>query len=519
MIEQAQQSVGVALAAMAEARVGPRATATFLALAARALKDGGAVVAAWEPLVEHGLELVGDERDLLWARLTLLRDRLEPIPNDIIHVSRWLGYDPQAVAIARAEGDEDDYARTLEPFEWRTREETDAVLPLARTWQRPAAIIRALDVVARDLIYRHGAIGEAADRLRELLAAGERYGSIPAQAEALVQLALCQTILGDLTSARQTLQEARDTVARLGTMHRLRVVAKLAVECVLADYLDGDWAALAARATQAAIDPVLGRGLIGLTSASFATLTYYRAGNLAESRRFLVAVTAALEQSDLTMYIYNGCVDRSATTVWELGAVEFAQTYRRLALNLLARGFHGSPINSNAHTVARMAALLGDLAEANVYFERARHILAAGGQRPQRAIVDYDEALALVRARSTDHSRIADLLDAGLAGFQTLGMDTWARRARDLKEQLVPARLAVAPASRTFPDRLTAREVEVLRLVADGRTNKEIASALVLSVPTVQRHIANIYAKIGARGRADATAYALRHQFAPNTTD
>ena len=66
--------------------------------------------------------------------------------------------------------------------------------------------------------------------------------------------------------------------------------------------------------------------------------------------------------------------------------------------------------------------------------------------------------------------------------------------------------------SRTaHPDGLTDREIEVLRLVAAGRTNKEIADALVLSVRTVERHITNVYAKIGARGRADAAAYTLTH--------
>jgi predicted ATPase/DNA-binding NarL/FixJ family response regulator len=58
---------------------------------------------------------------------------------------------------------------------------------------------------------------------------------------------------------------------------------------------------------------------------------------------------------------------------------------------------------------------------------------------------------------------------------------------------------------------LTAREDEVLRLVAAGRSNREIADELVLSVRTVERHITNLYAKIGARGKADATAYAFRH--------
>ena len=59
---------------------------------------------------------------------------------------------------------------------------------------------------------------------------------------------------------------------------------------------------------------------------------------------------------------------------------------------------------------------------------------------------------------------------------------------------------------------LTKRETEVLVLVAAGQSNKEIAQQLSLSVYTVQRHIANIYGKIGARGRADATTYALKHK-------
>jgi predicted ATPase/DNA-binding CsgD family transcriptional regulator len=58
---------------------------------------------------------------------------------------------------------------------------------------------------------------------------------------------------------------------------------------------------------------------------------------------------------------------------------------------------------------------------------------------------------------------------------------------------------------------LTSREVEVLRLVARGQSNKEIAAQLVLSVRTIERHITNLYSKIDARGKADATAYAIRH--------
>jgi pimeloyl-ACP methyl ester carboxylesterase/DNA-binding CsgD family transcriptional regulator len=59
-------------------------------------------------------------------------------------------------------------------------------------------------------------------------------------------------------------------------------------------------------------------------------------------------------------------------------------------------------------------------------------------------------------------------------------------------------------------DLLTPRELDVLRLVAGGDSNAEVAHRLGLSVHTVERHLANLYPKIGARGRADATAYAIR---------
>ncbi len=58
---------------------------------------------------------------------------------------------------------------------------------------------------------------------------------------------------------------------------------------------------------------------------------------------------------------------------------------------------------------------------------------------------------------------------------------------------------------------LTERETQALRLLARGRTGKEIAAELGISLATAQRHIANIYTKIGARGRVEAAAYAFEH--------
>jgi DNA-binding NarL/FixJ family response regulator len=67
-------------------------------------------------------------------------------------------------------------------------------------------------------------------------------------------------------------------------------------------------------------------------------------------------------------------------------------------------------------------------------------------------------------------------------------------------------------ASTAGPRGLTAREVQVLRLLAAGKTNRDIAADLVLAAKTVDRHVSNIFAKLGVSSRAAATAFAYQHQ-------
>jgi pimeloyl-ACP methyl ester carboxylesterase/DNA-binding CsgD family transcriptional regulator len=83
-------------------------------------------------------------------------------------------------------------------------------------------------------------------------------------------------------------------------------------------------------------------------------------------------------------------------------------------------------------------------------------------------------------------------------------------------EEHAPRRRAAGHPAGTDADEppLSAREMEVLALLSSGCSAKEIAGELTLSVSTVQRHIANIYRKIGARGRVDAAAYGIAHGLA-----
>ena len=79
---------------------------------------------------------------------------------------------------------------------------------------------------------------------------------------------------------------------------------------------------------------------------------------------------------------------------------------------------------------------------------------------------------------------------------------------------LEPSEAVMQPRSRSgvHPASLTAREVEVLRLVAQGLTDVEVAEKLVLSPRTVNAHLTSIYNKIGVNSRAAATRFAVEHK-------
>jgi DNA-binding NarL/FixJ family response regulator len=132
------------------------------------------------------------------------------------------------------------------------------------------------------------------------------------------------------------------------------------------------------------------------------------------------------------------------------------------------------------------------------YAEMLARWLAADDGSPTR------EAAAALRTA---------LLERAVATARELGMARVESRALAALGLRSPAAAAAETAS-PLPVGLTAREAEVLQMLATGATNREIADRLVLSVRTVERHIANLYDKIGAHSKAEATAFAVRQGIA-----
>lgn len=155
-----------------------------------------------------------------------------------------------------------------------------------------------------------------------------------------------------------------------------------------------------------------------------------------------------------------------------------------------------------------LARTMGDIPKAESHFEEAVALCEKAGFLPELAWTCYDYAdLLLTKGRSGDHDKVVSLVAKGGKTASYLGMKPLIERFAALEE-----RVAMTYAgSVIYPDGLTEREVEVLRLIAAGRSNAETADVLSITPNTAAKHVGNILAKIGAANRTEAAAYANRH--------
>jgi ATP/maltotriose-dependent transcriptional regulator MalT len=156
-----------------------------------------------------------------------------------------------------------------------------------------------------------------------------------------------------------------------------------------------------------------------------------------------------------------------------------------------------------------LALSLGKLDEASEHLRRAETLAARQSLKPELGRIAVSQAqLALSLGGTGAPDEAAASLQRAVTVFEAQAMDAELLSARELRRQLTGS-LRTAPG--LLPRGLTGRESEVLRLLAAGMSNRQIACQLSLSENTVAKHLTSIYGKLGVQNRAAAVAFAIRN--------
>ena len=308
-----------------------------------------------------------------------------------------------------------------------------------------------------------GRFAQAEELMEQGLAAGRRAGdqAVPNYYTGVIAtLRFMQGRFGELTGM------LRDAATRFPAM----VVFRTAMAAALAETGHADQARVEVERLVAGDLAAVPRDPAWSFSLASLTLACYHLGE---------AETAVKLHGLLEPY-----ADRNIVT-GRVGAICLGQAAYFLGLLDLTRGLPEQALRHFQHAAALADRMQG------------RPMVAMSREGQARALLASD--------RPGDRQQAAALLDEVAATAQELGICGLGERASTLR--------AAAPAARpapAWPAGLTDREVEVLRLIAAGHSNRAIAQALFISPNTVLHHVSSIFAKLGVANRAAAAAYATR---------
>ena len=215
------------------------------------------------------------------------------------------------------------------------------------------------------------------------------------------------------------------------------------------------------------------------------------------------ALAAALERSDAVGY---GRILALPIAV-EVAAADGSDGEARRLADELARI---SPDHPRTSFALALAAAVHGARDAAAAVEEAARAREAAGRRVEAARWRLAGAQALAERGGAGG---AELARRALEAFRAMGAEGWCRRAERTLRRLgarVPSRLSGSGAGG-----LTAREVEVLELIADGLSNRAIGARLFISEKTAGRHVSNLFAKLGVHTRAQAARVALERDLIP----
>jgi DNA-binding CsgD family transcriptional regulator len=173
-----------------------------------------------------------------------------------------------------------------------------------------------------------------------------------------------------------------------------------------------------------------------------------------------------------------------------------------------------APFGSVSYYLGSLATLLARWDDAARHFESALEMDTRMQARPaaSRSTLAYADTL-LKRGAPGDRERAQELLKQALATSEELGLTRLIEQARALLASIGSAAES-SHRSESPPHGLSERELDVLRLIVAGKSDREIADDLFISKRTVTTHVSNIFNKLGLNTRAEAAAFAVRHALA-----
>ena len=227
----------------------------------------------------------------------------------------------------------------------------------------------------------------------------------------------------------------------------------------------------------------------------------------------------ALTQEGLTLARELGDKFLILSTVETLGSIVLSQGDPEQAKALFTEGFSLAKELGNDELIALLIWGLARVAAVKAQLKHAARLFGA-------AAVRYDINKVISPDQRDDYEQTVESVRARL-GEQAFAV-AWAEGRTMTIEQILEAPEPVTmlelistasstsitvkpPPGPTYPDDLTAREEEVLRLVAQGMTNQQVAEQLIISPRTVNTHLTSIYGKIRVSSRSAATRYAIEH--------
>jgi len=388
-----------------------------------------------------------------------------------------------------------DYARAEPMFQ--------ASLALYRELEDQPGIAFALSMLG-NLAWAQGNMAEARTMLEEALAISRQVDDMERTAASLFSLGLLSSSLGEYARARALFEESlaahRATGNKRGIAHSLSQLAQVL---------------LVSQVDQARVNLLLEECFAFSQEVGFKEgMAAYHclSGQLALARRDLVTARSLAEKS-AALYRELGHRHGMANSLALLGGVLATEGDYAAAQTLFEQSLAISCELNEKWVASVYLVNLGEVVAAQQKLAWAAQLWGAAETLrdafhipiPLAQRADYERSLTAARVHLGERAFSA----AWSQGRAMTPEQALAARG----QKSVPRSTTASPPS-TYPAGLTAREVEVLRLVAGGLTDLQIAEKLVLSPRTVHAHTNSIYNKLGVSSRSTATRYAIEHHLA-----